>query len=153
MYKASLDKAAIIITLLISIVFGLIIYFQANQFVSILLVLTYFICLLIKPLKYEINANEIIIHRLIKNLRINRADIQSVKIIDKNALSGSIRTFGVGGLFGWIGKFRNSTLGSMTWHLTRRDKAVLIHTKEDKKILISPDEAENFIKEYDQRTN
>jgi hypothetical protein len=36
----------------------------------------------------------------------------------------------------------------MTWYVTRRDKPVLIIKKDSKKILISPDEAEAFAKEF-----
>lgn len=79
---------------------------------------------------------------------MNRADIKSVELIEKATLSGTIRTFGVGGLFGWYGKFANSQLGNMTWYLTRRDKPVLILKKDSKKILISPDQAEAFVREF-----
>ena len=148
MYKASLDKTAIIITNLATLLFGALIIFNFILPLAIFLLITYLMCLLLKPLSYEITADKLIIRRLIKSVHINRSDIVSLKLIDKSAISGSIRTFGVGGLFGWFGKFANNQLGSMTWYLTRRDKLVLIIKKDSKKILISPDEAEAFVSDY-----
>jgi hypothetical protein len=147
-YKATLDKTAIIITILVTLLFGTLIVFNFILPLAILLMIIYLICLLLKPLNYEITGNELIIRRLIKSVHIDRSDIESLELIDKAALSGTIRTFGVGGLFGWYGKFANSQLGDMTWYVTRRDKIVLINTKDSKKILISPDEAFAFLTEF-----
>jgi hypothetical protein len=33
----------------------------------------------------------------------------------------------------------------MTWYATRRDKAVLIVTKQQKKYIITPDQAQEFV--------
>ena len=149
-YKASLDKTAIIITILVSLLFGALIIFNFILPLAILLLIVYLICWHLKPLSYEIKAEEIIIRRLIKSVHINRADIENLTLIDKDKLSGTIRTFGVGGLFGWYGKFSNNELGDMSWYLTRRDKPILIISKTGKKILISPDDAEAFSKEYNK---
>jgi hypothetical protein len=147
-YKASLDKTAILITSLVTLIFGALIVFNFSLPLAIFLILIYLICMLLKPLSYEITQDELIIRRLIKSVRINRNDIKSLELIEKATLSGTIRTFGVGGLFGWYGKFANFQLGAMTWYVTRRDKPVLIIKKDSKKILISPDEAEAFAKEF-----
>jgi hypothetical protein len=147
-YKASLDKTAIIITNLVTLLFGALIVFNFILPLAIVLMIIYLIALLLKPLNYEITENELNIRRLIKSVHINRSDIESLELIDKSTLSGTIRTFGVGGLFGWYGKFTNSKLGDMTWYVTRRDKPVLITRKDGKKILISPDEAEVFVSDF-----
>jgi hypothetical protein len=147
-YKASLDKTAIIITNVVTLLFGTLIVFNFILPLAIILMIIYLICLLLKPLSYEITEDKLIIRRLIKSVHMNRSDIESLELIDKAELSGTIRTFGVGGLFGWYGKFANSKLGDMTWYITRRDKPVLIIKKDGKKILISPNEAEAFVKEY-----
>ena len=147
-YKASLDKTAIIITNLVTLLFGVLIVFNFILPLAIFLLVIYLICLLLKPLSYEITEDELIIRRLIKSVHINGSDIESLELKDKSDLAGTVRTFGVGGLFGWYGKFANSQSGNMTWYVTRRDKPVLIIKKDGKKIMISPDEAEAFIKEY-----
>ena len=147
-YKASLDKTALLITSLVTLMFGALIVFNFILPLAIFLIIIYLICLALKPLSYEITKDELIIRRLIKNVRMNRADIKSLELIEKATLSGTLRTFGVGGLVGWYGKFANSQLGNMTWYLTRRDKPVLILKKDSKKILISPDQAEAFVREF-----
>ena len=147
-YKASLDKTALLITSLVTLMFGALIVFNFILPLAIFLIIIYLICIALKPLSYEITKDELIIRRLIKSVRMNRADIKSLELIEKTTLSGTIRTFGVGGLFGWYGKFANSQLGNMTWYLTRRDKPVLILKKDSKKILISPDQAEAFVREF-----
>ena len=147
-YKASLDKTALLITSLVTLMFGALIVFNFILPLAIFLIIIYLICMALKPLSYEITKDELIIRRLIKSVRMNRADIKSVELIEKATLSGTIRTFGVGGLFGWYGKFANSQLGAMNWYVTRRDKPVLIIKKDSKKILISPDQAEAFVTEF-----
>jgi hypothetical protein len=148
LYKASLDKTAIIITILVGLLFGALIVFDFILPLAILLIIIYLLCFYLKPIRYEIREDEIIIRRLIKSVRISRSDVESLKLLDKSELRGTVRTFGVGGLFGWYGKFANSQLGDMTWYVTRRDKIVLINTRDGKKILISPDEAESFVTEF-----
>jgi len=147
-YKSSLDKTAIIITNLVTLLFGTLIIFNFILTLAILLMIIYLICMILKPLNYEITKDDLIIRRLINSVHIKRSDIESLELIDKSALSGTVRTFGVGGLFGWYGKFANSKLGDMTWYVTRRDKPVLINKKDGKKILISPDEAEALVSDF-----
>jgi hypothetical protein len=147
-YKASLDKTAIIITNIITLIFGALIVFNFLLSLAIILLLIYFICLLLKPINYQITEKELIIHRLIKNVHIKRSEIESLEVLEKSALTGSIRIFGVGGLFGWYGRFANKQLGTMTWYVTRRDKPILILTKSNKSIIISPDEVETFVSDF-----
>lgn len=147
-FKASLDKTAIIISSIISILLGLSILYKFNLPITFMLLTIYLICWYLKPLSFDINEDEIIIRRWFKSVHINKSEIESLDLIEKNRIRGSIRTFGVGGLFGWYGKFNNDELGSMTWYLTRRDRPILITTKSGKKILLSPDDTEGFLKEF-----
>ncbi len=36
----------------------------------------------------------------------------------------------------------------MTWYATRKDKAIMIITNENKKIILTPNETEKFIEEF-----
>lgn len=72
----------------------------------------------------------------------------SAEVLEKDALYWSIRTFGVGGLFGYFGKFANAKLGNMTWYATRRDKTVLIKTAGNKKIILTPDDPNQFVADF-----
>lgn len=154
-FNASLDKLAKLVTLIISLMFASIIIgqlvliidsVQSTSFFSILiLVLIYLFVFLYRPLYYRTTDNLLVIHRPISNIKINLKDIKSVEILDKERLKGTMRTFGVGGLFGYWGKFANSEIGVMTWYATKRDNAVLITTFNDKKVLLTPDNPELFV--------
>lgn len=85
---------------------------------------------------------------MLKDVVIERNDIADIRQLAPEQLSGSIRTFGVGGLFGYFGKFSNPKLGSMTWYATRRDKAILIITNDNKRLLLTPDEPTVLFNDY-----
>jgi sugar phosphate permease len=151
-FTASLDKLAKWITIGIGVLFlGLIAnaILQSNSSQSILLasatlLLVYGICWLYRPVKYTVTANELIISRPIGKVIIARQDIAGVKMLERSNISYAVRTFGVGGLFGYFGKFYNTAFGHMTWYVTRRDNPVLITTNHNKKIIVSPDQNERF---------
>jgi hypothetical protein len=106
------------------------------------------ICLIaysFRPNNYSVSEDKLLIHRMIGDVKIMRSEIQSVEIIDESKVRNSIRTFGSGGFFGSYGKFWNSTLGKMTWYVTRKDNFVLVITNDEKKILLTPDEPEEFV--------
>src|SRR6266498_2011336 len=156
-YKTSLDKTAIVITIAVTILFAVIIGGQysiikdAGRAVPIytttVCLLIYFLAFAFRPVNYVVTKDELIVRRPLLNVHIKRADIKSVELIDKNKIRGSIRTFGVGGLFGYYGSFANSSLGRMTWYATRRDKPVLVKTTDDKKIIFTPNDPGKFVTE------
>ncbi len=157
-FKASMDKTTTILTATISVLFIVIIIFQflamynTSKWVVLItysfLIILYLIVVLFKPRYYNLNYEELIINRTIGNVSIRKIGIKSVEIIDKEKLKGSIRTFGVGGLFGYFGKFYNSSFGAMTWYATRRSNYVLIKTSTNKKIIITPNNPDDFVKEF-----
>ncbi len=59
-------------------------------------------------------------------------------------LNASVRLFGVGGLFGYYGKYANHVLGRTTWYATRRDTPVLLETMDDKKYILTPNDPNGF---------
>jgi len=155
-FKASLDKTAIGITIFIAALFACIIGIVYAIYASkgalypvysfaIILLMIYCLAFAFHPTAYKITGDELIIYRPIWNVRIKRTAIKSIAIVDKNEINGAVRTFGVGGVFGYYGCFANYTLGSMTWYATRKDTAVLITTTNNKKIVVTPDEPEQFV--------
>jgi hypothetical protein len=52
--------------------------------------------------------------------------------------------FGNGGLFGYYGRFRTTKLGSCTWYVTDRSKAVVVVT-DAKTIVLSPADTTGFL--------
>lgn len=156
-YKASLDKTAIVITVGVTILFIVIIFGQysvikdqgraAPVFTTVASLLIYGISYLFRPTGYTIDAEELTIRRPVGNVRLKREEIKSVELVAPNQVSGSIRTFGVGGLFGYYGHFANFHMGRMTWYATRRDRPVLVRTVLGKKIVLTPDNREGFVAE------
>jgi hypothetical protein len=154
-YKTSLDNLAKGITISVTLLFLAILIGQFSIvkdtgwavpiITTVTLFLIYFISFAFSPINYEVSAQNLTIHRLLIDVNIDRNQIKNVELLDKEQLAWVIRTFGVGGLFGYYGKFANSKLGSMTWYATRRDKTVLIETLDNKKIILTPDEPEKFV--------
>lgn len=93
---------------------------------------------------YSIQDGELQIVRLGWSINIPLSSIRRVES-KPITMMGSIRTFGIGGVFGYIGQFKNSILNNYTAYVTHRKKTVLIVTDDDQKILISPDDPNEFI--------
>ena len=85
---------------------------------------------LFSPRNYEIQNGQLVIKRLIGAKVINLTDITEIRKINKGEMVGTFRTFGSGGLFGYYGKFYNSTFGHMTYYTTQRKNMILLKTKE-----------------------
>lgn len=155
LFKTSLDKTAIVITVLFTLSFACIIAMQyliapagntaRPLYVTGIFLLLYGLAFAFHPTAYSVTPDALIICRPIRNVRIKRATIKSIVVVDKKEINGAIRTFGVGGVFGYYGCFANYALGSMTWYATRRDKAVLITTTNNKKIVVTPNEPVAFV--------
>lgn len=157
-YKTSLDSLSKIVTIGVTVLFAVIIVGQYSIikdagrttpiYTTVALLLIYFIAFAFRPINYEVLTDKLIIHRTLSNVNIDRNQIASVELLDKEKIKWSIRTFGVGGLFGYYGKFANAKIGSMTWYATRRNKTVLVKTITNKKIILTPDEPEKFVANF-----
>jgi len=160
-YKASLDKLAKAISFLFVIISIFFLFFpnffsiEEQEEVKIIffvipfLIFISILCFILKPSYYILEDETIIIHRIFKDVKILRSDILKVELVPAEKLKWSIRTFGVGGLFGYFGKFYNRNIGSMTWYATQRENFVLIKTSKNN-IIITPDEAEDFVESYNK---
>ena len=157
-YKASLDSTSKKITLLISLLFLVIISVQMFLFVpyhiwpglavALLLLIIYVLTYLYHPVSYGIKDKNVVVHRYVSDVVVLRSDIKKIELVATQKLNGAIRTFGVGGVFGYFGQFLNRDLGCMTWYATQRNHdAVLIELNNNKKIIITPDEPEQFIQQ------
>lgn len=152
-YKASLDRLSIVMTVMTFLLlawaaFKLLHSPDLMAFVLIgAAVVT--ICYGLHTQKYVIGNGMLLIHRPVKNVSFPTADIQQTKILEPNEMTGTIRAFGVGGLFGYFGKFYNRKFGFMTFYTTQRKNRILIQFKSGKKIIISPDDVSiiNYLKE------
>lgn len=94
---------------------------------------------------YSIQDSSLKILRLGWSKDIRLTNIKQVEV-KQMAMMGSIRLFGIGGFFGYIGNFKNSILNHYKAYVTHRKKTVLIVTDDDRQILISPDDPEEFVR-------
>jgi hypothetical protein len=139
----------IIILIFLTAIIGLIGIFIADSSTltlaaAILLFAVFVVAYLFRPLSYTVTNDSLIIQRLAGNIHISKSSITEVRVIQKNEMNGSIRTFGVGGLFGYYGNFLHPKLGVMKWYVKRMDRLVLI-TTDSGKLLLSPDNVEGLI--------
>ena len=159
-YNTSLDKTAKFTTIGITIMFALMIGLQVSiigdsgNVVPILTIITiffsYFMVFAFRPISYELTDTKLIIHRLLKNVVIDRDKIKSAEFVDKEKLSFLLRLFAVGGLFGYFGKFSNNEFGRMSLYATRRDKNILLQTIDNKKFILTPNDTEKFLAEFNK---
>ncbi|MBM3413173.1 MAG: hypothetical protein FJY19_07325 [Bacteroidetes bacterium] len=156
-FETSLDKLTKVITVISTILFAVVIVgFLSNNTLSnepsvliaiSILPITYIGVLLFRPISYSLSAHKLTVIRPLKNIEFKLKEIEKVELLDNAMLKGTIRTFGVGGLFGYWGKFYNRKIGTMTWYATRWSNAVLITTKSNSKIVLTPDQPDIFIAE------
>src|SRR5688572_9505389 len=141
-FTNSLDESARkktkgFILMIISLTIFYSISFKDNWIVPLIFVSTFllifFVNYLLKPNKYELNMDNIIVHRLIGKILINGQNIKSTEQLHSDILKHVNR----GGLFGYFGKFKTES-GKMNWYGTRRDKIVLITTKDNRQVVITP---------------
>jgi hypothetical protein len=103
-----------------------------------------------RPLGLEVNDTGIAVRKMTTPWRIDFYDIASVRKAQEGEMAGSIRTFGNGGLFGYTGMYYNGKLGSMRWFCTQRKNYVIIETKNNKRIVITPDEPDELLAAIDR---
>ena len=154
-YKASLDTPAKVIT----IVTFVLLLAVGQESVRILIaaggsaetilihsgILLTFIVLLLgswlyAPKSYTLSDSYLLINRRIGKVNIRLSDIKQVRVLTDDETKKTIRTFGVGGLFGYFGKYHTPGIGHLTFYATQRKNKVLILTNSDKKIVITPDD-------------
>ena len=94
---------------------------------------------LIRPIRYTVGPSKIKIIRPVGEIELKKSEIHSIHVLNKKSLGLSARKFGVGGLFGYMGKFYTKPIGHYTAYVTDRNNLVLIKLKSGKKYLISPE--------------
>jgi hypothetical protein len=154
-YQATLDNLARILTGGISILFAGImlvpVFYDDNHSgparygVAVILLVVYTLCYALHPVRYVITSQNLLIYSPLKNISFDTDQIIHVELLDDEKLKWTIRTFAVGGLFGYFGKFVNSQIGNMTWYATRRKSVVLVQTSDHKNIILTPDNPAAFV--------
>jgi hypothetical protein len=155
-FAASLDKTALVLTGLVTVLFATIIGGQyafitdAGRadpiYTTVSCLVLYGLAFAFRPAGYVVTKEEVVVSRPLLNVHLKRADIRRVVALPEQDLSASIRLFGVGGLFGYYGRYTNLRLGRTTWYATRRNTPVLLETTDNKKYILTPDDPSGFVR-------
>lgn len=104
------------------------------------------------PQCYFVDDDGIRIRRFFKPIEIPFSEIVEIKSLEKNELSGSIRLFGSGGLFGYFGRFSNKKLGIYFLYTSNLKELLLIKTSK-KIYVISPYNRNEMIEFLNTKSN
>lgn len=152
-FKVSLDRPAKIITVSIVVLFSLLSWLGTLHnfiparpaiFPLLFLWVIILVCFVLSPRYYLVYDDRVIIKRLWRSVTIKRSDIRLCRTIAPQEIGALTRYFGVGGLFGYFGKFLSSKQGSLNMYATRQQNFVLLHINSNRKIMLSPDEPAAF---------
>jgi hypothetical protein len=92
---------------------------------------------------YSVMDGRLLIHRLGWANRFDLAELTSAEV-NPGATMGSLRTMGIGGLFGFVGHYHNQILGSYRAYATNEfNTVVLVFSGET--IVVTPDDPEAFV--------
>gem|GEM_PF-804060 len=92
---------------------------------------------------YTIAGNKLIIHRPGWVTEFQLTDFIKATI-NPNAMRASVRVFGIGGFFGYTGKFSNNHLGRFRAYVTDPGRCVVIKFKGEV-VVISPENPDEFL--------
>jgi hypothetical protein len=92
---------------------------------------------------YSVMEGSVVVHRLGWATRFPLQDIRDVEF-QPHAMMGSIRTFGIGGFFASIGRFRNTTLGPYRAYATDGERSVVLGLAGGAKVVVTPDRPMDF---------
>ena len=117
----------------------------AVLFGPVLIIVLYVSMFLLKTISVSVDDYAITINRKVKPVIIPFSEISAIRKVDD--MRFAIRTFGNGGVFGYTGYFYKKGIGSMVWYCTQRTNYVLIEKTNGKKIVITPDDADGFLRD------
>lgn len=98
------------------------------------------------PQFYEVTGESVRIKRPFKSIYIPLHEVILVKTLEKDETGTLLRSFGVGGLFGYFGVYTSTKLGGLElWCTNTTDLVLIQHGK--KKMIISPEAPGSFMAE------
>ncbi|MCY3713860.1 MAG: PH domain-containing protein [Gemmatimonadetes bacterium] len=100
--------------------------------------------------RYVIEGETLQVQRLGWQSKLDLKELESVEV-DPEAMDKSLRTFGVGGLFCFCGRFRNKKLGAYRAYATDPKRSVVMKFR-DRTVVVSPDRPDDFVASVKERT-
>lgn len=140
------DNIVILITVLISILIlftGIYLCFKKRYIIGGLINISIIIITgVYMPRKTVITNKQITICLLLRSIEIPATEIINIQTISPQEINNSIRVFGSGGYFGYLGKFKNDKQGAYILYATEKNNLMLIQTLTHNYIVSSIPEQE-----------
>lgn len=92
---------------------------------------------------YRLTDEELLVRHVGWSQRWSLRDLRDITV-RPGVLSGSFRTLGIGGFFGYLGRFRSSSLGDYQAYVTDGSRAVVLRFT-DSTVVVSPDDPAAFV--------
>lgn len=148
---ASMDTYTKVMTIVFIIFFSVVIFalVQSDQkfvFWPVSIMVAVIVTAYLMIPKIDLEQGSLKIKNTFVDIQVPVKSIKNVELITKTGFN--LRTFGIGGLFGYFGYFN----GNDVWYVTNIRKKVKIQT-EKKTYLISPEEPQTFINEIEKLKN
>jgi len=143
-FSASYDTSCKVISIVICVILLAVVIATHNIAVGCLAAVIILASYAWSPRWYAVDGRTVRIHRLVGDAVFPVDDVREARIAASSDLSGAIRLFGNGGLFGYYGLFRTSKLGKCTWYVTNRANSVVVVTVA-KTAIFSPDDVGGFL--------
>lgn len=86
---------------------------------------------------YSVKGRSLLIHRLGWSSKYDLGKLTAIRV-EPHVMMGSIRVFGIGGLFATVGYFRNQILGTYRAYVTSSGRTLILEIGKNT-IVISPD--------------
>lgn len=102
---------------------------------SVVLVVAMLISLALMPKGISKTSDKLMVHLLVKDIEIPIRDIE--KISSYPYKEKTIRVFGIGGLFGYVGLFENESIGKFDSYVTDFKKSYVIKRKNKRPIVVT----------------
>ncbi len=92
---------------------------------------------------YAVEPGALVIERPGWQTRIDLAGLESAEA-DPDAMRWAFRTWGVGGPFAFVGRYRSRSAGAFTAYATDRERAVVLRWP-GRTVVVTPDDPETFV--------
>ena len=98
---------------------------------------------------YTVTGEMLLVLRLGWQSRLDLKELVSAEA-DPEAMDKSLRTLGVGGLFCFCGRFRNTKLGAYRAYATDPKRSVVLKF-QDQTVVVTPDRPDDFVASISER--
>lgn len=150
-FTTQMDNTVKIITTIVHFAIlpiPIVLYFQAGIELALLNVLIlgvlFSLIYFLRPFHYALDEEGITINKKVLPKTIPFNNISTIETIAYKELKVRLRLWGSGGLWGWFGFFLSTEYGKLNMQITEKNNLLLISTKDEKYIVVSPTEVIAF---------